>query len=116
MRTHTVEKLLVVTCTRWKREVLQGMDMDSLGGEALNGVGLRNSQDFTLVTAFSFRVGAEDLPFITTNQLPGFQLGSGPLRENGFSLELLEVSHSRARTGYSGIEEAHFLLCPEILF
>ena len=49
-------------------EILQGVDTDGPGGEPLDGVGLCNSQDFTLVTVFPFRVGTEDLSFIT-NQL-----------------------------------------------
>ena len=57
-------------------EILQGVDTDSPGGEPLDGVGLCNSQDFTLVTAFPFRSGTEDLSFIT-NQLPGFRLDYG---------------------------------------
>ena len=52
------------------REILQGVDTDGPGREPLDGVGLCNSQDFTLVTVFPFRVGTEDLSFIA-DQLPG---------------------------------------------
>ena len=55
---------------------------------------------------FPFRVGTEDLSFIT-NQLPGFQLGGRALREYGFFLELLEVSDPCIQVGYSGVEEVH---------
>ena len=96
-------------------EILQGVDTDSPGGEPLDGVGLCNSQDFTLVTAFPFRSGTEDLSFIT-NQLPGFQPGGRALRKYGSFLELLEVSYPCIQVGYSGVEEVPFLLCPKVLF